>query len=617
MAIEPSDATTTFLAHGTEESVIVLRYGPDFMDELQGLVESKQHYELVIVDVVKSGFLFPTEILLESLRQAQSLLSVQGVLVFVKADKIVALVRESLAGVVTIHLFNRLSELYDYSPWVAQHVQSVLGKDANVITEGSDLAEQMLLSSTPVLTSFGIKLKAGMESSRRRNIVLGAIDNHTPLSGIAQRLVSLGKLTLEDLKEEMRSLEQVKAIYPIFAKVPFLVHCFRNRIPFKLRDYLIASRLLTQDQLDEMIVEQNKLKVKERLSLGAMAVSKGYFSTRQLEIALQDQAFYGQVGESEKVKMAGTTGQSMLVQSLVGHLGTTDPAGLLQSLATNRETGVLSVEYQDKQFRALFEQGRLTHARIGSIQGNRAIIEFVSLWKEGVFVFIQRKPPPGLTDESSKLSKPLDKLLLDSALASDNMEVVLKKLPKGFQTTLENVPDTNNLWQSSRMVDPKEKVPIEAYELAVMHRLWSTLDGLTPLTATIKALEDVTTYDAATAIDRLLYYGLVTIPATSVAGPLDRFREIANGVGKRIGHERNVALLRLSLQAAHGYSVRARIFTIGNNGEVGIDFIAARSSQTSLSIILKDLEGWQLKFIEYASQEIDPEVLKSIVMTAR
>ncbi|HEY9870270.1 MAG TPA: DUF4388 domain-containing protein [Candidatus Obscuribacterales bacterium] len=615
MSADPGELTTSLLPVGmAEDNVVVLPFGPNFLDELSGLAQTKHVYDVVIVEAVQSGFLFQTEMLLEAGRHARKLLAVQGALVFVTADKAVALVRESLMGGLSLHVFDRHAELYDYSPSLAAHVHAAMGKDTGAMDQSTDLAEQVLMSAIPVLTPFGIKLKAGMESSRRRNLILSAVDNYTPLSAIAQRLASQHGLGLEEVKEELRSLEQVRAIYPLFAKVPFLVHCFRNQIPFKLRDYLVASRLVTQDQLDEMVFEQQNTRERERLSLGPMAVAKGYLSTRQLEIALQDQSFYGQGGEAEKVKLLSAgAGEQARVQSLVGHLGTTDPSGLLQSLANNRESGVLSVEYQDMQFRALYDQGKITHAKLGKIKGDAAIVEFASTWREGIFVFIQRQPPADLSESACKVGKPLDKMLLDAALAADNIEVVAKKLPKGLKTPLEKLEDTNNLWRSGRLVDPKEQTPLRDEDIAIMYRLWGALDGLTPITMTIKALADVTTLSAVTAVDRLLAYNLVCIPATDISGPLAKFQQIAKDVGDRIGQERNIALLRLSLQAAQGYSVRARMFTLGTAGEIGIDFAAARSAGASLSAILKDLEDWQVKYIEYVSQELDKNVLRDIV----
>ena len=147
-----------------------------------------------------------------------------------------ALVRESMMGSLSFHIFDRLAELYDYSPSLAKLINARLGTSAAMSDENTDLAEQVLMSTIPVLTSFGIKLKGGVESARRRNLVLGAIDNYTPLSTITQRPAGNGPLSLDELIEELRSLEQVRAIFPIFPKIPFLVHCFRNKIPFKFSE---------------------------------------------------------------------------------------------------------------------------------------------------------------------------------------------------------------------------------------------------------------------------------------------------------------------------------------------------------------------------------------------
>ncbi len=614
MTTDSGEGTTMILAPGqAQESIVVLPYGPSLLEELNKLAKSKTLYDVVIVDAVASGFLFPAKILIEAAREVKKVLSVGGALMIVKVDKAVALIKETHVGQLSFQVFDTHAELYDYSPSLARHVQQVLGNTSEVMPQSTDLSEQVLMSSVPVLTTFGIKLKAGMESTRRRNQVLGLIDNHTPLSAIVQRLVGQRKMTQQELIDELRSLEQVRAIFALFAKVPFLVHCFRNKIPFKLRDYLLASRLITQDQLDELVFEQQSNRGRTKLSLGVLCVSKGYLTTRQLEIALQDQAFYGQAGEADKVKLMSAVGDTSQLQSLVGHLGTTDPAGLLQSLANNRETGVLSIEHKDLQFRALFDQGRLTHAKLGSIKGNSAVVELVSAWSEGIFVFIQRQPPSDLSAAPCELSRPLDKLLLDAALAEDNLNVVWNKLPKGSNTPLEKLPDERNLFASGQLVDLQEKTLLSARDLDVMQRLWKALDGLTPVVNSMRFLSDVPTWEAALAIDRLLSYGLVSVPGMDVAAQLGKFQQIVAGVKEQVGQERNLAMLRLSLQAALGYSVRSRVFNIGSAGEVGIDLAAARSAATSLSVVTKDLEEWQVKYIEYVSQELDRQVLRDIV----
>lgn len=613
MVVEQNEVITERLSRMmSQENVVVLKYGPDLLAELSGLAQGKHLFDAVLIDATICGYLFTAEVLIEAGRLANALLEVQGALVFLKKDKAIAIVRDTLMGSLTFHIFENHSELFDYSAPLAKHIQAALGKSAGVIEESTDLAQQVLMSTVPVLTHLGIKLKAGMDQPRKRNAVIAAVDNYTPLSTISHRITSQGKMSAEELMEELKALEQSRAIYPIFNKVPFLVNCFRNQTPFTLKDLLVAAKLVTQDQLDEMLFELQSVPIKERVTIGPLAVKKGFINTRQLEIALQDQAFYGQTSDSEKVKLVKTSGEETQVQSLVGHLGTTDPSNLLQNIATNRETGVLSVEYKDLQFRAQFEVGKLTHAKVGKVGGNSSVIEFASSWKDGIFVFIQRTPPPDLAKEHCKVTKPLDKLLLDAALAKDNTDSVLKKLPKGINSVLEKVDDENGLLETL-LEDPQEKKPVTQAEMERAQRIWAAMDGLTSLSTSIRYLGDITTSELTTAVNLLLHHDLVKVPKVDLHGPLDKFQQLVGAVGDKITSELSLAFLRLALRDSIGYSGRARIFTMGSRGEVGVDLAAARSAQTSLSVIIKDIENWQVKYIEYVSQELNRDVLLGLI----
>ncbi len=610
-AVEDLDERTVRLSdNAIQENILVLPYSGSLLDELSGLSQSKRLFDLLIIDCTQSGYFFTAETFIQGAELAKNVLDVQGVLVFVKSDKAVAMVKESVVGHLSLHVFESLAQVFDYSPSLARHIQATLGVKTDIAENTSDLSEQILLSSIPVLTQFGIKLKAGMESNKRRNLVLAAVDNFTPLNAVLQKLA--GKVGLDELLDELHAMEESGAIFPLLARIPFLVHCFRNKLPFKLKDYLVEARLITPDQLDAMIIAM-QTKKSDRLSLGTMCVVKGYISSRQLEVALQDQAFYGQGGETEKVKVLVDQDEQSKVHSLVGHLGNTDPAGLLQSLANNRESGVLSVEFKDMQFRATFEQGKLITAKQAKLKGNRAVIEFVSVWKEGVFVFLERQAPPDLADESCKITRLLDKLLLDSALATDNINALYKRLPKGPDTTLEKLEDTQGLLSSGNLVDPQENTALRPEEIQVLSRVWRELDGLMSVSATIRRMGDLTTSEATTAINRLLHNGLIKIPEADLGAPLEKFQAISIQVGSRIGVDRNNALLRLSLQASQGYSAKARMFQMGSAGEIGVDLSLARIAGVSLSEAVKQLEDWQVSYIEYLSQEIDKNLLREIV----
>jgi len=597
----------------SQDNVVVLKWNPDLILELDLLVEKRRLFDAVLVDCSESGFLFPSELLVDGCRQINHFLELSGALIFLRQDKAFAVVRETLMGSLSFHVFNNHAELFDYSPPLARQVLNVLHGGPTVMEESSDLSRQVLMSAVPVLTTIGIKMKGAISECARRNCVLAAVDNYTPLGTISQRLTSQARITNEALLEELKELEKAKAIYPLFNKIPFLVSCFRQQTPFSLNDYLCSSKLVSEDQLDSMIFELQNMPIKERLTLGPFAVKKGYLSARQLEIAMQDQAFYGQAGESNRVKLVKSTSEDTQVQSLVGHLGTTDPSNLLQNLATNRETGVLSVEYRDLHFRARFELGKLTYARVGKVQGNRAIAEFASAWKDGIFVFIHRTPPADLSREECKVTKPLDKLLLDAALAKDNTDVVLNKLPKGIHSVLEKCSDDDDLLNSGELVDPAEETPLRVAEIELMKKTHGIMDGLTTLNSVIRYLGNVTTAELARAVGLLLHYQLVVIPAVDISVPLTKFKLLTKCVADKINAERSTAYLRLALRDGIGFSQRARVFALTPTGDVGIDMAAARQAQTSLTNIIQDLENWQIKYIEYVSQDIERGDLLALI----
>lgn len=615
MAVEPTEIkANTKSRSGTQQNIIVLKYGPELLSEITALGKSKRLYDAILIDSTLCGYLFPAETLVEAGRLAERLLELSGALIFLKSDKAIAVVRETLTGLMSFHVFDNHAELFDYSPSLTKFIQTALGSATTFVEESTDLSHQVLMSTVPVLTHHGLELKINMERHHRRNLLLAAIDNYSPVVALTNKLVGQGRVGETEFLERLKELESEKAIYPVFPKIPFLVNCFKNKTPFTIKEYMLAAGLVSKSQLDDLLMELNSMPPKQKVSLGTLAVKKMLMTSRQLEISLQDQAFYGQTEENDdKVKLGAVAGEDDKVQSLVGHLGSTDPSNLLQNLATNRETGVLSVEYRDMQFRALFEVGKITHAKLGKIMGNKSVTEFASAWKQGIFVFVQRTPPADLAKDVCKVSKALDKLLLDAALAADNTEVTWKKLPKAADSVLEKLPDPKNILDDEKLIDPKEKFVLSVAERAMMRRLWNALDGLHSIALVIRNLQDVTTSDAAAAIDRLLSYELVTVPTVDLFGPLTKFQTLVKRITETIGIERSEAFLRLSLRDTLGYSGRARVFILSRQADVGVDMAAARSAGTSLSVVLQDLEDWQVKYIEYATQELDRNMLLTII----
>lgn len=606
-------AITHQLGPRSQENMVILKYGPQLLDELQGLSEGNHQFEAVIVDTTRSGYLFPAEIMVEARKLIDQLLEVRGALMFLKADSAIAIVKESLTSPPSFRVFNSYSEIFDYSPQVTKLIKSTLGAEAGFEEEGSDLAQQVLMSATPVLTSEGLDRKTNMDASNKTNKVLALIDNYAPLASILGR--SKEKLSEDEFLEILRDLEQQALIFPVFAKVPFLVKCFKNQSSFSLEEYFAGCKMLNAAQIDELQLELQSTKLKERMNFGALAVKRQMISARALEVAIEDQAFYSQADDSKHAASSAATSEEAKVQSLVGHLGSTDPMSLLQNMATNRESGILSVEYRDMQFKAHFDQGRPAHARIGKLHGDKAVIEFASAWKQGIFVFIKRNPSTDLLKDTCKLTKPLDKLLLDAALAQDNMEVVWKKLPQGADTPLEKDEEEKEKL-AGELKEPRENQPLTDEQKDLAKRVWNALDGLMSVSRVIKSLQDVTTSEAAFVIEVMLEYGMVKVPEGNLNDALERFQKLVMDIKEHLGNERNSAFLRLSFRDTLGYSGRARCFILSPKCEVGVDMSSARRAETSLTQVMSDLENWQVKYIEYVSQDLDKTTLLDIIRGA-
>ena len=598
------------------ENICILTNGPTLIEELTELIANKQQFEILLIDSQKSGFLFPTEIFFETTNLSKQLLEVEGSLIFLTGNRAVAIKKESLIGDLSLHNFASYSELFDHSPALTKHVLATTSK-SEIAPENTDLTQQVLMSSVPVLKEAGIKAKGARQSTNKPGLILSAIDNFTPISALCLHLGKNHNFTTEQILQEIKALELQDYIYPIFPKIPFLVNCFRSRSSFTFKDYLLASQLINQVQFDELMIDGVIRPGKNATYIGGQLLKMRHINARQLEVVMQDLAFYGQKANLDSNKLIKASGNETQLQTLVGYLGTTDPANLLQNFAQNRDTGVLSVEHGDAHFRAHFEEGRLVHVRVGKITGNKAIIEFASAWREGIFVFIQRKPPADLTIEACKLTKNLDKLLLESALAKDNMEQDMLVLPKKIDVILEKLPDSRKLLEQEGMQnaikDPKDNTPISEKEIVLMKRLWAELDGLTKLSDVIRRLGDVARYEGVRAAHLLIHSGLSHVPDTDIMQPLEKFNLICRHIGEKIGIERGTAFLRLSLRDSLGYSVRARLYIISPEGELGIDQGAAHSAHASLSQVLQDIEDWQVKYIEYVSQEMNSNELMTII----
>lgn len=197
-----------------------------------------------------------------------------------------------------------------------------------------------------------------------------------------------------------------------------------------------------------------------------------------------------------------------------GELGVFDPAALLQSLATAQKTGVLTVQAPDgRQLWLLFENGKPMQARMGKHAGASAIVEFVSTFEEGNFNFQEKSGTGKETmtklprlDESFSISKSLERILMDGALAQDNFNAAKKIIPTLNMLVRPVAPvEFAARWQQlGQLAEP----PMPE-EFNVMSDIVQKADGNTTLHNIFRNMEGIPTHLLWRAAALLVQHGLV------------------------------------------------------------------------------------------------------------
>lgn len=204
--------------------------------------------------------------------------------------------------------------------------------------------------------------------------------------------------------------------------------------------------------------------------------------------------------------------KSAAVQS--GELGVFDPAALLQSLATAQKTGVLTVQAPDgRQLWLLFENGKPVQARMGKYAAAAAVVEFVSTFEEGNFNFQEKSLSGKETatklprlDENFSITKSLERLLMDGALAQDNFNAARKIIPTLNMLIRPVAPvEFAARWQQLGQI-PEPPMP---EEFNMMSEIVQKADGNTTLQVIFRGMEGVPTHLLWRSAALLIQHGLM------------------------------------------------------------------------------------------------------------
>ena len=612
-------------SEGTEDAgapdFLTYSYKENLFAELERLLQEQRRFDGLIIDLMQTGFSLPLDSLMKFHSYAKRLLRPQGVLLFIKADAAVTLTRDDPGGGLTLNTYDSPFGIFARYPQLADYLcATVSGVDRRRMRGGgSTLANHILYTSTPVLTAKGLQAKASFELAAPENWILQSIDDYASVEFIVTAMEEQRGMRADETLRLLQELETDNVIFPVFSRIQFLAGCYHNHKPFRLGRYMVVSGIITAAQLEELLELQQEegWGRHQRTFLGLLAVRRGFLNTRELEILLHDQYLYGGYHKVEAQDVPSASRKrtfETMKNSMIGSLGAIDGAGLLQSIATAKKTGVLTVEDRDKSFVLAFKEGRPTHARLRKLKGHEAITEFLVCWSEGIFVF-RDSGSDKECDDACLLRYPLDKMLLDAALHQDNVNQIISQLPGERNVILERVWNFDNVWaqmcgqalryfDETPVIDPdREKIP----------RLGALIDGLTTLDEVIRSFDEWPTHLILKAVQLLVDYKLVHVQQTSLFKPLTVFQRMVGELQGLLGAELNRSILEASLHCVHGDSHVTQRFNIDKDGRVSVNLSQVKSSCTPVSTVLLELRRWMEAYLAFARRQADPRSIDSAI----
>src|ERR1039457_6196445 len=109
--------------------------------------------------------------------------------------------------------------------------------------------------------------------------------------------------------------------------------------------------------------------------------------------------------------------------SFQGSLNELPLSDIVQLVAVSGKTGMFSMTCAAEKGYVYIQNGQITHARVGEIEGEDAIYA-LALWSQGTFQF-----SPGVESEARTISRSNTNLLLEAARRSDEWKILSKKIP--------------------------------------------------------------------------------------------------------------------------------------------------------------------------------------------
>lgn len=178
--------------------------------------------------------------------------------------------------------------------------------------------------------------------------------------------------------------------------------------------------------------------------------------------------------------------------SFQGSLSDLPLADIVQLVAVSGKTGMFSLTRASEQGAVYLQNGQITHARVGDVEGEDAIFA-LALWTSGTFLF-----SPGSEGDKQTITRSNTNLLIEAARRSDEWKILSKKIP-----STDSVPQ---LVAPERLAGP---ITLTPQEWVVITRC----DGRATIDQIARALRK-SSFDVAKTL-----FGLVTAALVEIARP--------------------------------------------------------------------------------------------------
>ncbi len=186
--------------------------------------------------------------------------------------------------------------------------------------------------------------------------------------------------------------------------------------------------------------------------------------------------------------------------SFQGSLSDLPLADIVQLVAVSGKTGMFSLTRANEQGAVFLQNGQITHARVGDVEGEDAIYA-LAIWTSGTFQF-----SPGSEGDKQTITRSNTNLLMEAARRSDEWKILMRKIP-----STDSVP---RLIASDRLAGP---ITLTPQEWIVITRC----DGRASIDEIARSLKK-SSFDVAKTLFGLVTAALVEVVKTSAPVPPPR-----------------------------------------------------------------------------------------------